>query len=282
MNLNRKQFWEALPKNFKILLLFGQTYDKKNDDELRVSEDKIEEILNRNELNISKYTEYYSYHYGDLVFSRNTYNLEIESLSPLLYFDKLKILSVNGQAINSFSGIENKTELRQLFAIETKVVDLEAIKNLNKLEFLNLRCSKVENINDLPRGIEKLDLTACFSLIDFSPLSKLRRLRNVSLYNTRIENLDCLIQSENLETIDIGGCNIFKLPTLGQFHNLKTLYISKGQVNDTEIQTFSKLFSKCEVSFDTAKDLFGKRTPSEEQKYRDDTDLQSYLYSNDF
>lgn len=119
-----------------------------------------------------------------------------------------------------------------------------------------------------------MDLTACFKLRDFSPLNKLHKLRHLSLFNTRVNDLSFVGELRGLETLNVSCCDNLRLSVNGCFENLKNLYISERQVNEREIENFNSRFPNCKISFEISNDLFREGfSSSDAQRLLDERDI---------
>jgi hypothetical protein len=80
--------------------------------------------------------------------------------------------------------------------------------NLNWLVRLEMRfCDKLLTVEALPEGLEHLDLSNCYNLVEIPSLATMRYLLHLDMRNCRslrhAHGLECLA---TLEVIDISGC----------------------------------------------------------------------------
>jgi hypothetical protein len=155
-----------------------------------------------------------------------------------LYIDLWELIDISGlryiRSLDSFSLGETKTKRHSLrflemfpnireLSVEGHVKDIDAVRSLQKLECLRLRCVTLPDVVILEplQDLQKLEIVFG-GAVPLQGLCKLPKLRNLEL--TMIRNLDdvsVIAELRNLETLHLQGLrNITELPSL---HNVTRL-----------------------------------------------------------
>lgn len=175
-------------------------------------------------------------------------------------------------------GSENITDFTRLGQLHSlQELDFTGTKIDNAgLTALVPRCDGHGNLISGCPNLTKLNLTWCWEITDFSPLSKLHYLQDLNIAETTINNIQCaalcnalaprydnennpISGCPNLTELNLSGCNnITDFTPIGQLHQLSKLNLGvfkeDGESNITDAG-FSSLCSALEPRYDTAGNL---------------------------
>lgn len=132
-------------------------------------------------------------------------NTEIKDISSLGKLTELRVLHLEGCAVEDISVAENFKKLEELYINNNKVKSFQAIKNLTTLEkFFADNC-----------GVS-----------DVSPLAKLENLTHLQLVNNSIEDISPLKGKTQLMQLGLGNNNFKDVSVLADMTKLVNLDIS--------------------------------------------------------
>lgn len=97
--------------------------------------------------------------------------------------------------------------------VKTNLLNLRPLRNLSKLETLNLNFTPIESL---------------------APLSGLKNLTELDIYGTPVFELEPLRRLPNLKTLNVGQTQITDLKPLRKLNNLHRLHIYNTKVTDIE------------------------------------------------
>lgn len=175
-------------------------------------------------------------------------NDNISSLVPLSGLTNLEEIRCGNTMVKSLAPLRDMTNLLSLDLHYTTIVDLRILKDLRKLEELdvsqNVSLYSLEGVNYMP---ELRDLNCSKTNIDdISPLRKLDKLERVDLSETRIRSLRPIQLNKNIQDIDCSYTDISPKSLdylLG--HSQLTMVRAKGiDITDEEIRFFEKQLAK--------------------------------------
>ena len=134
----------------------------------------------------------------------------IKGSDSIFQSKKLKSLGIyNFTKTESFEISRFREQLKELFLLNAKIINLNGINNLNGLSTLNL--SGCKNLNDL-NGVENLSnltelrLDSCKNIENISNLFQLNSLKILSFNNVgKINSISGLIELKKLEEIYFSG-----------------------------------------------------------------------------
>lgn len=202
--------------------------------------------------------------------------------------DGLYKMEINGMAIESFAGLENMPNLKELEVSASKEGDIEKFRTLtgipkgHKLEKLILSTAFTRNIDQLANftQLKRLELWASQkALADFSPLNKLKhleeleatvhgvtdysfikdmpKLKKIVTYHAPVTSLAGVSNAPNLEHLEIQKGKVSKIDHLENNTNLKTLIINANELTKIEgLETLKKL-NTLDVSSNQIKKIEG-------------------------
>ncbi len=157
-----------------------------------------------------------------------TDNSEIQDLSPLRKFIRLKELRFSN----------------------TKISDLEPLKDLTTLQLLQCSKSPIRNLTHIS-GLTNLEHLECenTAIEDLEPLAKLKKMKVLRIAGTPVSNLKDLDKLSEMEEIDISNTNVRFLKPLYELKNLKSLKCYNSKVWQMFVDKFKKSRPKCEVIY---------------------------------
>ncbi|CRX37790.1 leucine-rich repeat domain-containing protein [Estrella lausannensis] len=139
------------------------------------------------------------------------FSLTNKSGAELSKLTRLTHLSFNsGEDFTDFSFIGNLKELRLLSLGGSEVSDLSFLKELTRLETLNLeQCNSIQDVNQIASApqLKHLNLSQCWDIKDFTFLKHLTRLERLDLMECNIKQLSILEDCKELRTLTLWGCN---------------------------------------------------------------------------
>lgn len=144
------------------------------------------------------------------------------------YFPALRELMLVKQDIEKIEGLESCLNLEKLWINENKIRKIEGLDSLYKLKELYIyknQISKIEGLNSLGR----LEVLWIFNnkIKKIEGLERLKNLRVLWIGQNPIERIgDSLIENQNLQELNIAGCNIgfFKeIQYLDRLRDLKSV-----------------------------------------------------------
>lgn len=119
-----------------------------------------------------------------------------------------KLVAVD-QDIKDLSGIENLTNLKEIFLGGNPITNIDPLGKLTKLDNVNLTGCQIENISPLVSNtnIQFLFLSSN-NIADITPLEKLTNIQYLSLDNNKIADVSPLLKLTSLTDLEISGNSI--------------------------------------------------------------------------
>lgn len=114
-------------------------------------------------------------------------------------------LNVSHRDIQWIDGLEHCTELKSLFLIGNRVVDLEPLSDMRSLTLLDLSMNEDLNFHTLRhpvKSVEKLFLRSC-KLDDLSFVEYFPNLRQLSLFHNNINDIKNLTLLKELRAVNL-------------------------------------------------------------------------------
>ncbi|EAC7083567.1 hypothetical protein AF306_13020 [Listeria monocytogenes] len=158
--------------------------------------------------------------------------------------DTITQVIASSKGIVDISGIENLTNLINLSLFDNKVSNIKPLKNLIKLETLNLNAGLV--LYDLSPLSSLTNLTNLFleanRISDIRPLANLTNLKTLNLNANSISDLSPLEHLVNLTKLDLYYNLISDVSPLSSLTNLTSLQLANNRINDlSSLGTLAKL-----------------------------------------
>ena len=189
----------------------------------------------------------------------------VTDLSPIANYTELETFSVaDGKYTVDISVVSNFKNLKTLSLRNTQVVSLEPLKNLSKLEILNLHIDRhtglpgrkgLESLRHLtslrqldmdvaePLGDQLKDLQSLRSLVIYGPvkdvcsLGGLKQLSSLHLIRSGIRDISCLKNLKELVDITLQGNPITSVSGLAPLPKLMNLTVSDTLIEDLSALT---------------------------------------------
>lgn len=169
----------------------------------------------------------------------------------------LERLSISGNQIENLNPLESCEDLRHLWMESNEVKDIDVLSQLTKLSVLNLNYNPILTIKSLEAlPLEKLymndTLVDDFAILRELPLTLLcvsgltdkgcdivgamTDLRELTIYNSRLEAIDPFLQLTELRYLDIFSNEITHIRDIKTLENLEHLGMGENDIRDiTEI-----------------------------------------------
>jgi Leucine-rich repeat (LRR) protein len=160
----------------------------------------------------------------------------LKSLRPVADLMNLRRLYIVRGRVVDLSGIDQLKSLTQLNLFgNPNLSDLSPLQNLTRLRTLVLNSTSVidlQPINNL-RNLIELDLNNT-SVVDLTPLRELRNLRALSLSNTPVTDISVLSELPALHTISLNGTQISNIEPIGRRKYIYSLDVSRTRTASLE------------------------------------------------
>lgn len=168
-------------------------------------------------------------------------NIGGTNITDISILDKLRLENLNlsyCQNIMDFTPIASMTGLMSLDLSGTKFADTTLLAEHTNIWNLNLDATEVTDIEFLKdiSSLEWLNLSNCTAIEDFTPLRELTKLKTLQLnyvkkIASQVEILSPLI---NLEEIEIYGSGLEILPDMTAWTKLERVYLSGNRIREEE------------------------------------------------
>ena len=174
------------------------------------------------------------------------FNKGIKDLTGLEYAINLKELFVReqreefrGNGISDLTPISGLTQLESLSigGIGNHVSDLSPIANLTNIKHLDLGGNPISDLSPIANftQLEIISFDDNVPLTDISVLEDKENLIEVRMWGPRFRNMSPLVNLPNIETIDLCGNEISKIPSLKNAPKLKNLYVFDNDVSNVSV-----------------------------------------------
>ncbi|EAC4617469.1 LPXTG cell wall anchor domain-containing protein, partial [Listeria monocytogenes] len=123
--------------------------------------------------------------------------------------------------------------ITQVIAYSKGIVDISGMENLTNLSNLYLERNQISDINSLA-NLTNLQLLALDNnqISDVSPLANLTKLAVLYLYNIQISDISPLANLTNLQTLNLSWNQISDISPLANLTKLQLLYLGNNQISD--------------------------------------------------
>jgi len=127
-------------------------------------------------------------------------------------------------------------QLRTLYLVDDKILDLGGAANLVTLQVLILQSKSLRHLHGIEKlsQLTKLTVRAGKQIDDLGPLSGLKFLEELALENCRLADLTPLTGLLKLQVLDIRGSEVASLELLRPLKSLRKLWLPANQVSDLE------------------------------------------------
>ena len=137
-------------------------------------------------------------------------------------------------------------QLRTLYLVDDKIIDLGGAVNLVALQVLTLQSKSLQNLQGIEKlsQLTKLTVRGEKQIDDLGPLSGLKFLEELSLQDCRLTDLTPLTDLLRLQVLDIRESEVESLELLRPLKSLEKLWLPQNRVSDLEpLRNLSKLKS---------------------------------------
>ncbi len=157
----------------------------------------------------------------------------ITSLEPLAQLAELRVLNISGTQIDDLTPIRNLTRLEVLQVSNTTVTTLEPLKYASSLQELHIDGTLVSDLSPV-RNFRRLQRLYAFTLPlqSIAPLQGMSSLQDLRIHDTPIADGTVLSTLPNLEMLQISYTRIDNLAPLASLAKLERLYIDNTGVTD--------------------------------------------------
>ncbi len=247
-----KAWWDALSKEWKRILLISQNFSKQKTDIYSIQAGYINRMNSENEDDYSEmnkslhelnnlgkfslgYEDFYAralkYKFvkaGTLIDLATLGELDIiymvngpGDLTPLRKFTNLKVLIINDCGINND------------IPINRQLLDLEPLRNLQKLQVLHCSSNTLRSIKPIKdlAGLQELRLDNS-SVTDLSPLENLINLKSLSI-GSQVETAPVISKLLSLKSLYLKGCK--QIPDLSKLKSLRKLSIEENELSIIDV-----------------------------------------------
>ncbi|MFK7769504.1 MAG: leucine-rich repeat domain-containing protein [Mariniblastus sp.] len=168
------------------------------------------------------------------------YMARVSSIDFVAKAPDLEELNLYGYR-HTFENYEPITKLKNLKKLNvymnTQAVDekLAALKSLTSLEEIRLsNCKKITTFDFIEncKSMKRIDASWCRGIVDYSALSALPMLEQVTLTEGTFKNLDFLKGKEKLKQVTLSRTPIANVNELSGLPSLESLYLDGTEVTD--------------------------------------------------
>ncbi|WP_448520287.1 leucine-rich repeat domain-containing protein [Rhodoflexus sp.] len=159
------------------------------------------------------------------------------SLEQLRTITQIEALDLSAPAraglITSFDPLTELTGLRSLKLAQTHISDLWPLRNLSRLQSLDISGTQVSSLDPLKylSSLQQLNL-AGLAISDLSPLSNLLQLQQLNISGTRVSDWEALAELSNLQTLQATNLPATSLKGIEQLKSLQFLDVSNLKINN--------------------------------------------------
>lgn len=195
---------------------------------------------------------------------------DIHELTGLRHLSDLKTLAIQNYnadiKLNDISDLKNLIKLEELDLAQNQIEDISALGNLKKLRELDLSGNSINDISSLS-GLRKMEvLNISENLInEISPLQTMFNIRDLRFNYNTVHNIDALESKEFLERLDFEDNQVEDLTPLESCKNLQTIACGGNQIRSIEplMQLKRLKYLKC------------KNNPLDEKKF---SQFKAFIY----
>ncbi len=203
---------------------------------------------------------------------------DISGIKGMIWLESLGLGYVNLSDISPIAGLVN---LKSLDLQYNKIEDLSPIVNMEKLETLTIHNNLIQTVPDLSKlilikslsfsnnrlrdisglkamdGLETLYLHQNPTLSDLTPLTGVKRLKELWAYSCKLTDISPLAQASNLKTLDLHSNTIVDITPIQELEKLETLNLSYNQIETVPDLSKLLLVRSLPLFSNNLKDLSG-------------------------
>ncbi|CAL6052433.1 Conserved_hypothetical protein [Hexamita inflata] len=152
----------------------------------------------------------------------------------------VKIFSVVVCELENLEGLQNWTELQELYLYRNNLKNIQQLQNLSNLTVLGLSSNQIQSVEPL-KGLTNLTVLdlGINQIKDLNSLTELVNLTSITLHTNQIYNLAPLEKLTNLTSLTIYLNQISSLEPLQGLTNLKVLDIQKNLIQNVQPLKYS-------------------------------------------
>ncbi|MBN2175287.1 MAG: hypothetical protein JW731_14225 [Bacteroidales bacterium] len=149
---------------------------------------------------------------------------------------KLQKIDISDRTeVRSLSPLSELSDLKEVICKNTLVSDLSPIRNLNKLEVLDISETPVESLSPLHYSVSLNKLYFNYTLVnDLKTVAGLIKLSELEFAGNRINNLQSLSSLKELHSLDCSNTQVYDVSPLKDLKKLEKLNISGTTVSNLE------------------------------------------------
>lgn len=164
----------------------------------------------------------------------NTSELSLEQLRSVTQIEALDLSNpARAGLITSFDPLSELTGLRSLKLARTSISDLWPLRNLARLENLDISGTQVTLLDPLKylSSLQQLNLSDV-AVADLSPIGNLLQLQQLNISNTRVSNWEALAELSRLQTLQATGIPATNLNGIEKLKSLQFLDVSDVKISN--------------------------------------------------
>ena len=166
---------------------------------------------------------------------------------------ELKHLKARDSNISDLTGLQDATQLTELYLERNEISDLSPLARLTRLKRLRLENNEISNIQPLTGLTQLEELYLAGNQINNAEvrrLTKLKQLRWLSLYNNQISNITPLAKLTKLEGLRLSNNKIRDVSPLSGLVKLEALHLRGNPI--TNFAPLANLTNLTDVDFSAA------------------------------
>ncbi len=165
----------------------------------------------------------------------DTLSLNTHLLSQIIkQLRKTRKIDISGNLnILDLDALRDWPELNSLRCAHTLINDLSPLRNLNKLEVLDITGCPISSLNPLIFVSDLREIDAAFTpLKNIGIISNLKKLETLNLGNTLIDTLPGFEQLQHLRTLELNNTPFHRIDSLASLSKLVNLNLSRCILDD--------------------------------------------------
>jgi len=147
--------------------------------------------------------------------------------------EQLTYLNSESSSITDLTGLENCSNLTNVYLNSTQISDISPLAGLTNLQLLYLGFNQISDISSLA-GLTNLQrlVLASNQISDISSLAGLTNLQRLELGSNQISDISPLSDLINLQWLNLTSNQISDISSLAGLTNLQLLYLGSTQISD--------------------------------------------------
>lgn len=163
----------------------------------------------------------------------------IATLDPLTKLSSLQEVNLAGCAVSDLTPLRNLNKLEKLDISNTLISSLDPLQFCLNINRLRMKGSKVSDLSVLPafKNLSVLDISAT-PVRSLAPLAELTAMKDLRLAGTAVSDLQPLKSLTGIEILSLSGSGVTDLAPLSEMQNLHILL-----ADSTAISSLSPLYN---------------------------------------